>query len=183
MKNKDLKTYYLEIKPDIETPTPEFENGFSMVEVENISTEFYRYLFVLVGKRWNWVSRLAISEKQLSEVLHHQGTRIYVLYAKGEPVGFFELDMHDIKNIEIVFFGLTEKYKGKGLGKRMMDYVFYSIKKYQTNRLWLHTCELDSENALPFYQNCGFRLVKTSIESVLLPEEHEKNEFYSIFKE
>jgi GNAT superfamily N-acetyltransferase len=68
-----------------------------------------------------------------------------------------EMDHAEPDNIEITFFGLSPAAIGGGVGGWMMDRAIdMAFSRPSTRRLWLHTCHLDSPQALPFYQRLGF---------------------------
>ena len=79
------------------------------------------------------------------------------LLVGGESAGYFELQRHDDGSVEIVYFGLVPKFIGRGLGGMLLTQAATDAFAMGANRVWLHTCTLDSPNALPSYQARGFR--------------------------
>ncbi len=79
----------------------------------------------------------------------------------GESAGYFELQRHDDGAVEIVYFGLTPGFIGRGLGGMMLTRAVREAWDMDATRVWLHTCTLDSERALPGYKARGFREYKT----------------------
>ena len=50
----------------------------------------------------------------------------------------------------------TEKdYRGKGIGKKLIEYLLGEIKKHKPNKIWLNS----QVQAQKFYENCGFKAV------------------------
>jgi len=79
----------------------------------------------------------------------------------GESAGYFELQRHDDDSVEIAYFGLIERFIGRGLGGLMLTRAVAEAWEMGAERVWLHTCTLDSPNALPGYKARGFRPYKT----------------------
>ena len=63
--------------------------------------------------------------------------------------------------MEIVYFGLVPSFIGKGIGGAMLTRAVRAAHAMGAMRVWLHTCTLDSPNALPAYQARGFRSYRT----------------------
>ena len=74
--------------------------------------------------------------------------------------GFFELSRHADSAVEIAYFGLIESFIGRGLGGLMLTRAVEEAWGFGASRVWLHTCTLDSPNALPVYKTRGFREFK-----------------------
>jgi GNAT superfamily N-acetyltransferase len=86
---------------------------------------------------------------------------LWELQVDGESAGYFELERHADGAVEVVYFGLIEQFIGRGLGGFMLTRAVEEAWAMKANRVWLHTCTLDSPNALPGYQARGFRPYKT----------------------
>lgn len=119
---------------------------------------FYRWLFGAVGEPWLWWSRAALSDAQLREIVHDPRVDVYVMYADGQPAGFFELDRRQAGEVELVFCGLLPRFIGRRLGAFLVNKaVAYAWASPSTQRLWLHTCSLDHPKAVEFYRRHGFK--------------------------
>ena len=103
-----------------ETPPDRFPPGVSLVRVEAPSVGFYRYLYNTVGNDYCWWLRRMTPDAELAALLAHPGVGIYVLYAGGEPAGFFELDGRGGLDVNLSYFGLMPGAIGKGLGYRLL---------------------------------------------------------------
>jgi GNAT superfamily N-acetyltransferase len=79
----------------------------------------------------------------------------------GESAGYFELYRHDDRSVEIDYFGLKPTFIGRGLGGMLLTRAVQEAWALEAQGVWLHTCTLDSPNALPGYQARGFRSFKT----------------------
>ena len=164
---KPAKVWYLEIKnPNTKLkPSPDFkvEKQFP-VDLAN-----YRDVYREVGEPWDWANRLTMDENDLRTHLNDSKNEIYYAYYQDEFCGYFELDCHK-QDIELVYFGLSPKFIGKGLGKLLMQAVFQEAASHNCPRIWLHTCEFDSPQALKFYLNSGFRIYDEKIEDQTIIE-------------
>jgi ribosomal protein S18 acetylase RimI-like enzyme len=152
-----LITTYLEM-----TSPNQFVPGFvdaEDVRIERLRTvdvNFYLYLYNAVGENLAWRDRLLMPKQELREALSK--AHVYVMYVGGVPAGYVELDKQG-DEIEIAYFGLREEFQGQGLGKHLLSYGIEQAWKYSNvHRVWLHTCNLDSEYALSNYRKRGFRV-------------------------
>ena len=80
----------------------------------------YRALYDMVGRRWHWVNRRHLDDRQLAALIHHPATEIYRAAPQRRPIGYVELNFKLFPQVEIVFLGLVESEIGNGLGPRMM---------------------------------------------------------------
>ncbi len=128
----------------------------ALLRAENPSVEFYRYLYDVVGRDWNWVDRKRLSDDALAAIVGDERVEIYVPYVGGVPAGYAELDRRQAPDIELAYFGLAHDFIGLGLGRYLLDWVIRRAWEYGPARLWVHTCTLDHPSALPLYQRMGF---------------------------
>lgn len=121
----------------------------------------YRRLYREVGGPWYWHDRLAWSDAQLAGHLSNSTVAVWEAMLGTESAGFFELRRHDDGGVEIAYFGLIAAFIGRGLGGAMLTHAVDEAWAMGAKRVWLHTCTLDSPNALPGYTARGFREFKT----------------------
>ncbi len=121
----------------------------------------YRRLYKEVGEQWYWHDRLEWSDQALAEHLAAATVGVWVLDVDGEAAGYFELQRHDDGGVEIVYLGLVPKFIGLKLGGYLLTCAVEEAWAMSADRVWLHTCTLDSERALPNYKARGFREYKT----------------------
>jgi GNAT superfamily N-acetyltransferase len=138
--------------------SPEPEVGYE--RHERCGTERYRELYASVGGAWAWRDRLAWTDQQLREYLDSSTVVVWECQVAGETAGYFELQQHDDGAVEVVYFGLVAKFFGRRLGAAMLTRAVEEAWAMGANRVWLHTCTLDSPHALPNYLARGFRRVK-----------------------
>lgn len=130
------------------------------VRRDGISVAHYRRLYELVGARWNWVDRNAWSDERLAAHLARPEIVVWECLVGDDTAGFFELERRDDGSTEIAYFGLVDAFMGRGLGKVMLTRAAEEAWALGANRVWLHTCSLDSPNALPNYKARGFSEVR-----------------------
>jgi GNAT superfamily N-acetyltransferase len=121
----------------------------------------YRRLYHAVGDQFYWHDRRAWSDAQLAEYLAQPGVVIWEAMVEDESAGYFELRPDTDGGVEIAYFGLIAAFIGRGLGGAMLTRAIDEAWAMGANRLWLHTCTLDSPNALPGYKARGLREFKT----------------------
>ena len=74
----------------------------------------------------------------------------------GAPVGYAEL-VREGDDVELASFGLLPGFAGRGFGGALLTTVTADAWQRGAQRVWLHTCSLDSAAALPGYERRGFR--------------------------
>jgi ribosomal protein S18 acetylase RimI-like enzyme len=119
---------------------------------------FYRFLYGEVGRQWRWFDRNEWSDEQLEAHLAQPNIRVYVLYVNGTPAGYVELDQQAEGNTEVAYFGLMEKFFGRGYGKHLLSFAIQQAWDMGAKRVWVHTCNLDGPYALQNYQSRGFKI-------------------------
>lgn len=128
----------------------------SVERVERPSVDEYRTLYREVGAAYHWRDRLVWSDEQLAAYLADPAVSLWVLVVDGDRAGYFEL-RHEGDAVEIVYFGLTPPFVGRGLGKYLLTRaVEEGWRAPGVGRLWLHTCTLDDRAAIPNYLARGF---------------------------
>ena len=65
--------------------------------------------------------------------------------------------------MEIAYFGILEEYQNKKLGSFLLSEAIKKSFNENINRVWLHTCSLDHENALKNYLARGMKIYKSEI--------------------
>lgn len=152
----DVTVYYLEmLSPSRRTVSVPCE-GLSVLHVQAPTVGEYRDLYNAVGREFHWLSRRKLSDAELAAVIQNPLNEWHVLYVAGTPAGFAELDRRQRGEIELVQFGLTREFIGRGLGKWFLQWTIDQAWSYQPHRFWLHTCTLDHPAALPNYLKAGF---------------------------
>ena len=112
-----------------------------------------RSLYERVGEAWHWTDRLGWGSARWRAHLAHAQT--WVGHLDGEPAGYAEL-VRTGGDVEITSFGLLPGFAGRGLGGALLARATQEAWKSGAERIWLHTCSLDSPAALPSYERRGF---------------------------
>lgn len=142
--------------------------GVTLVRVELPDVAWYRELYSRVGGEWVWASRLAMSENDLAAILRCPDVEVYAVMKDGRAEGLLELDFREEGVCELAFFGLTAAMVGNGTGRWLMNRAIARAWSRDGHEqiacLWVHTCTLDSPQALGFYIRSGFTPVKRQVE-------------------
>ena len=133
----------------------------AIMRVPEIPPPFYRFLYLQVGRRWQWVDRLRLDDEALATVLHDKRNNVTVLYVNGAPAGFFELLQVDEDTVELSHFGMIEHALGLGLGKWFLLQTLYAAWSSNPKIVKVSTNNLDHPRALQLYQRFGFSPVST----------------------
>jgi len=138
-------------------PAPLPEAPLSLVRWKQPALSTYRALFLRVGAPWLWFSRLALSDADLTVIIHDDDVMIWAVCDRaGIEVGILELDFRTAGDCEIVFFGLVPELNGKGYGRWLMAQAMAAAWRPGVTRVWLHSCNFDAPSALNFYMKSGF---------------------------
>ena len=161
----EVKRNYLEINSikDLKETNQSFDD-FSIVLIDPINFQLNKFFYKNIGKKHRWVDRLIWSEQQWIDYVSNSKVKTYVLKKKDDLVGFFELIFHlENKEVEIAYFGILEEYQNKKLGSFLLSEAIKKSFNENINRVWLHTCSLDHENALKNYLARGMKIFKSEI--------------------
>ncbi|MEL6958942.1 MAG: GNAT family N-acetyltransferase [Pseudomonadota bacterium] len=132
--------------------------------------DWYRDLFLRVGGQdWLWFSRMGMTDAELTGHLHDPANWVYSLRVEGRDEGIMELDFRYPPDCELGYFGLTSAMVGTGAGRWLMEQALDLAWAEPIARFHVHTCTLDSPQALPFYVRSGFTAYRREIEVVKDP--------------
>jgi len=151
-------------------------DGMKLMCMGTPDVAFYRFLYSSVGEEWRWRERLSHSDEEIKALLLDPGTSVHVLYVHGVPAGYIELAERKegptgrFFSTEIVYFGLRSTYIGRGLGKHLLSHGIAYAWNRGTQRLWVHTCNLDGPHALNNYIKRGFKIYRVDKEP--MPERY-----------
>jgi len=145
--------------------------GITLERLDPCPVARYRALYREVGERYHWRDRLTWSDDDLARHLARPTVEVWELRHGGSSAGFFELAAHDDGSVEIVYFGLVERFFGRGLGKYLLTRAAERAWSLGATRVWLHTCTLDGAAALPNYVARGFTPYRWETYEVELPGE------------
>ena len=160
--NKKIQRNYLEINSltDLKDSKNSPE-GYVVQLVQPSDFQLNKFFYKNIGKKHNWVDRLAWTEKQWTEYISNKKIKTYVLKKNEDLAGYFELIIHDDKKeVEIAYFGLLEEFQNKKLGSFLLSSAIKNSFFNKPYRVWVHTCSLDHKNALKNYISRGMKIFK-----------------------
>ncbi len=156
---------HLDMTEPVAGRTVALPDGLAFERVQRPEPEWYRDLFLRVGGLdWLWFSRLGLEDAALVAILHDPDVELYALMRNGTAEGMVELDFRKAGECELAFFGLTARLIGQGAGRYMMAQAIDRAWSRPISRFHVHTCTLDSPQALGFYQRCGFVTRRQQVE-------------------
>lgn len=158
MKTIKVTRTYLQLlnKPSIDFNFP--DKSIEVCQLREPTVDYYLYLYNAVGNDIHWVDRNLLNREALEKIITNSNVIIYVMYYQGHPAGYSELHRENQDSVELAYFGLIPKFRGKGLGKHLLNYTIEKAFKYYPRRLWLHTCNLDHPHAMNNYLRRGFQV-------------------------
>ena len=138
-------------------PAP--KEGTSIVRAVNPAVNFYRYLYHTAGEEFIWGDRRRMNDQELELLVNRDDVHVMVLYDRGTPAGFFELDFRASDISDIKYFALLPGFLGQGLGGYMLSQAIQHSGRRQLP-LTLDTCTLDHFAALENYRKHGFEIIR-----------------------
>jgi len=141
-----------------------FPAGISVVQLAACSVPFYRYLYNTVGADYAWWLRRAMPDAELATLLLDPRLNIGVMYAGGEPAGFYELDARPWPDVNLSYFGLMPHAIGKGVGSAFLRSAIDAVWSQRASGITVNTCTADHPRALPTYLRAGFRPLRQARE-------------------
>lgn len=133
-------------------PTGDME----LLYAEDVPLSYYRYLYHRIGRPWHWSSRMRMDDTELTDYLHHPMHETHVLYHKGAPAGYFELNLRNPEEARIPYVGLLPDHMGRGLGKYLIYTAVNLAWRHAPERVMVNVSSLDHPRALLLLQQAGF---------------------------
>ena len=154
----------LEMNARAETKPIDLPDGITFRQV--IPTrEWYRDVFTRVGGLdWMWYGRLKMAEATLQAILEDPTRAFFTLTKDSVDEALLELDFQEDGNCELAYFGLTSNLIGSGAGRYLMNEAITRAWDAGISRFHVHTCTMDSPQALGFYIRSGFTAYKREVE-------------------
>ena len=104
----------------------------------------------------------AFNLEKLEEELRNEDSRFFFLYADDELAGYLKIneapaqtDINDQHCIEVERIYVKKEFKGKGLGRQLMNYAIQKAKEMRKSYVWLGVWEKNTD-AIDFYERLGF---------------------------
>lgn len=154
----------LEMRAPATMHTMDLPDGVSFHQVD-ADPAWFRDIFTRVGSlEWLWYGRLKLDDTELSEILDDPLVEHYTLRKDGRDEALLELDFRTKGECELAYFGLTQALIGTGSGRHLMNVAIERAWSKPITRFHVHTCTLDSPQALGFYRRSGFTPVRQQVE-------------------
>ena len=136
-------------------PAPAIPHAIQRAEKPTVS--FYRYLYDAVGRDWAWEDRKKLDDDELNDIMQSKDTEVYVLYIRGVPAGYAELNFGEFPDtVDLAYFGIMPEFIGMKLGPYFLDWAIAQAWLRGPEAVTVNTCTLDHPKALPLYQRFGF---------------------------
>ena len=153
---EDVITYLEMLERPAGRRVPAPLDKLALMRAENCTVSFYRYLYDNVGERWLWFERRLVDDAALAALISKPTIEIFVLYIRGVPAGFFELDTAAPRETKLCYLGLIPEFIGRRLGPYLLQAAIDQAWSRPIGRFWLHTSTFDHPRALNTYQRAGF---------------------------
>ncbi|MGC3940045.1 GNAT family N-acetyltransferase [Roseobacter sp. EG26] len=155
---------YLEMTTKPVTKDVPLPKGVSFRRVQ-ADAAWYRDIFTRVGALdWLWYGRLQLNDGALQKILSNSKVEIFTLSLDGQDEALLELDFREDGSCELAYFGLTSRLIGTGSGRYLMNEAISRAWEKPIERMHVHTCTIDSPQALGFYRRSGFRPIRQAVE-------------------
>lgn len=155
---------YLEMERPATVPSPDGRITLARLGCDDALR--YQRIYRRIGETWFWFARLGLATQDIAAVLEQPSLHAYAALVDGQDAGLLEIDFAIEGEAELVYFGLTEGFIGRGLGRQLMNHAQALAWAAPIGRFWLHICTLDHPGAVAFYRRSGFRPFKLGIEIV-----------------
>jgi len=151
-----VTTWYLEMTDPAQLRPAAPVEALTVERIEPPDPELSARLYDTVGGPWQWTDRLGWDVDRWRAHVERGEVETWLGRLGEEPVGYAEL-VRVRGDVEIASFGLLPGFPGRGLGGALLAAVTADAWERGAERVWLHTCSLDSPAALPSYERRGFR--------------------------
>lgn len=141
----------------------------ALTRVLTPSPDLLRFLYVTVGGRTAWTSRLHWLDAEWTEHVESRRSELWLSWQYGRPTGFAEITpggglYGDVTRID--YLGLLPDFRGCGLGGQLVWDVTQRCWSADSRRpalgqveaVELETTSLDAAAALPNYRRRGFQV-------------------------
>jgi GNAT superfamily N-acetyltransferase len=157
----EVTVWYLQATAAGELTAAADPGAVTVVEAKVKQAPFNRFLYELVGGPWQWADKLVWTDEQWRDYAEADSLRTWVAWVEGSPAGYFELQKDPSGEVEISYFGLAEKFIGRGLGGYLLSEAIRQAWAWRASRVVVNTCSLDHPGALANYQARGMHIFRT----------------------
>lgn len=153
----EMRQYVLEAHPSKRAPAP-VPPGFSFGPCPEMLSSDYMRLYQEIGGPLGWADRSAWTRPQVFEHLQKPGLHLLAVREGDDFVGFAEFEERQALHAELVYFGLLESHRGRGLGGAFLEHALnYGWEQLHWEAIRVSTLTTDAPQALPNYLKRGFR--------------------------
>ena len=154
---------YLEIKSIEELNYSQSPNNkCELFEINPPDFQINKFFYKQIGSDHRWTDRLVWDDQKWVSYVNNPNVKTYVLKENDDLVGYFEQVTNTEKNdCEIAYFGILKEFYGKKYGAHLLSLAITKCFEQKINKIWLHTCSLDHENALKNYLARGMKIFKS----------------------
>jgi GNAT superfamily N-acetyltransferase len=117
-----------------------------------------RFLYLYVGGDWSWNDKRVWSDEQWRQYVESERLRTFVAHYGGALAGYYELERDALQHVQIVYFGLTPPFVGRGFGGALLSDAISNAWSWDARRVWVHTCTLDHAAAVANYEARGMKV-------------------------
>lgn len=157
----EVTTWYLETNSPAELNSKPQVAGIHIEEAKTKQWQLNRFLYQLVGAPWSWTDKLSLSEEQWAQYAESDDLRTWVALEGAAPAGYFELEKKAENTVEICYFGLAQRFIGRGLGGHLLSRAIEEAWAWGAQRVIVNTCSLDHPSALANYKARGMGVYRT----------------------
>ena len=134
----------------------------TLILVDPPDFQLNKFFYKQVGEKYRWIDRLVWDDKKWIAYTENENVETYVLKDQENIIGYFELIFNfEKKDCEVAYFGIFEEFFGKKYGGYLLSEAIKNSFKKDIEKVWLHTCSLDHENALNNYLARGMEIFKS----------------------
>ncbi len=160
-KGKPVTVWYLEMKEPAPAPDLSPPAGIRVEEACHPQFSVNQFLYTWIGAAWHWTDKLLWSDAQWRDYVERDSLRTWTATVDGSLAGYFELEKRQDQSVEICYFGLAQRFIGRGLGSYLLQQAIDEAWTWGANKVTVNTCSLDHPAALTNYQRRGFTLTET----------------------
>lgn len=138
-----------------------------LLSVQNLHAEGRPDVFIYGTRKY--------TDKNVLDIIKGENSPVYVGEIDGEVMAyaFCEIkiskgtqNLKPLKTFYIDDLCVDEKYRGKGFGTKIYEYVKHKAKEYGCYHLTLNVWHLN-QSAVKFYQKLGMKPLKSTMEQIL----------------
>lgn len=153
----EMRQYVLEAHPNKRVPAA-VPAGFSFGPCPEMLSSDYMRLYQSIGAPLGWADRSQWTRPQIFEHLQKPGLHLLAAREGDDFIGFAELEERKPGEADLVYFGLLESHRGRGLGGAFLEHVLHHAwEQLHLQAIRVSTMTTDAPQALPNYLKRGFR--------------------------